>query len=179
MLRGEHTLAGTIVARRGRDTRLRRVAHALRGSTHPTVTNSKLDVLPSSCLLMCICTCMGIHIHATTRRSHTSPTCNGQPINRQLSVPAYAQAHTPVHLHSRKHAHPHCLILHPSPALPSVVGSKSFLTSMLQQLSAGWRMRNTTSELVWHSSAKHQPGVSCGASACRATSTTRAHIGRH
>ncbi len=160
-------------------TRLRRVARALRGRTHQTVTNSKLYVLPSSCLLMCICTRMGIHIHTTTRQSHTSPTCNGQPINRQLSVPAYAQANTPVHLHTGKHAHPHWRISHPSPALPSVVRSKSFLTSMLQQLGAGWRMRNATSELVWHSSAKHRPGVSCGASACRATSTNRAHIGRH
>ena len=85
-----------------------------------TPTNSKLNVLPSSCLLMCICTRMGIHIHATPRLSHTSPTCNRQPINRQLSVPAYVQAHTPVHLHTRKHTHPQmmmilvCLAPHPS-----------------------------------------------------------------
>jgi hypothetical protein len=93
--------------------------------------------LTKSQSLMCICTRMGIHVHATARRSHTSPTCNGQPINRQLSVPAYAQAHAPVHLHTRKHTHPHSRVSHPSPALRSVVGSKSFLTSMLQQLGAG------------------------------------------
>jgi hypothetical protein len=62
---------------------------------HPTTpTNSKLSVLPSSCLLMCICTRKGIHVHATARQLHTSPTYDRQPINRQLSVPAYAQAHT-------------------------------------------------------------------------------------
>ena len=88
---------------------------------HPTTpTNSKPSVLPSSCLLMCICTRKGIHVNATARRSHTSPTCNRQQINRQLSVPAYVQAHTPVHLHTRKHTHPQmmmilvCLAPHPS-----------------------------------------------------------------
>jgi hypothetical protein len=66
---------------------------------------------------MCICTRMGIHVHATPRLSHTSPTSNRQPINRQLSVPAYAQAHAPVHLHTRK---ARALTLEPLASHPSI-----------------------------------------------------------
>jgi hypothetical protein len=131
---------------------------------HPTTpTNSKLDVLPSSCLLMCICTRKGIHVHVTAR-SHISPTCDRQPIDRQLSVPAYAQAHVPVHLHTCKHTHPHLRASSPTPALHSAMGSRSFLTSMRQQLGAGRRVRNAASELVKHSSGKHQPG--CPGACC-------------
>ena len=41
------------------------------------------------------CTRESIHVLATAQRSHASPTCNRQPIDRQLSAPAYVQAQAP------------------------------------------------------------------------------------